>query len=222
MQPTALVPLRIRDRVLWFQNNPRCVVLALVDPDNYVKQEAPEQEDPAVEDEQKDPAIEDLQWFLQEFKKDIQSLLDGAPAGEQSEPEEPVEEAEEPEQLVEVPEEPAEAAEPQAKKRGGLPRTDTPKDIEALVQETLKDLRARDECLSAGWSAARNSFRAARRSDKAKKEFFVKDLKRKRQDSEITTGADPVQTLFAKAKASAIVFLAEAPADTAAVPLADE
>ena len=39
MQPTALVPLRIRDRVLWFQNNPRCVVLALVDPDNYIEQE---------------------------------------------------------------------------------------------------------------------------------------------------------------------------------------
>ena len=62
---------------------------------------------------------------------------------------------------------------------GGLPRASTPQWAQALVNETLEDLGAHTNCMSVAWSAARNSFKVVRKSDKAKKEFCVKGLKGK-------------------------------------------
>ena len=165
--------------------------------------------------------------------KDLQSLKDGESEGQQSaeaaeesaEPAVPEElvEADEPEQLVEVPAEPAQAAEPEAQRRcGGLPRASTPQWAQALVNETLEDLGAHTNCMSVAWSAARNSFKVVRKSDKAKKEFCVKGLKRKREESEMSNGEDIVQVLFERSKAYATSFLTQAPAAPDAIPLDDE
>ena len=219
--PTALAPLKIRGRVLWFQNNPRCVVLGLVDPDNY--EEAPAQ----------DTGVADLAWFLQEFMKDFQHAEPGdqQPAEEtelpdpQDEPAEP--DDSESEQLVEVPEEHGTAAEPgpEAQKRtGGPPRKSTPKWAQTEVELTLKELGALTECKSVVWSAARRSFHVVRLSDNSKKEFILKGLKRTWDEAQERNTDAKIQDAFGKAMSLAMSFLREelaAPLADAPAPLAD-
>ena len=54
-QTHFLVPLKVRDRILWFLNDPRAVTLALRD----------------------ENAMEDLQWFVREFQQDARIYLIG-------------------------------------------------------------------------------------------------------------------------------------------------
>ena len=203
--PTALVPLKIRGRVLWFQNNPRCVVLALVDPDNY--DEAPAE----------DSAVTDLAWFLQEFMKDFQhdEPGDSGDPGNQQ-PDESL-------QLVEVPEEPDQAAEPELEAQGrigGLPRSNTPSWAQTQVEQALKDLGAHTDCKSAVWCAARRSFQVVRHSDHAKKEFVVKGLKRKWEQAQDRNIDAKIQEAFDRVMSSATSFLREEIAAPDAAPLA--
>jgi hypothetical protein len=52
-----LCPLQVRGKVLWFMNNSRCVTLAL----------------------KKGHEVEQFKWFMQELKKDTESLANGEP-----------------------------------------------------------------------------------------------------------------------------------------------
>ena len=53
----SLLPLQVRGKVLWFQNDSRCVIIAIRD----------------GEDDDQEQALADFHWFLQELSKDFES-----------------------------------------------------------------------------------------------------------------------------------------------------
>ena len=86
-----------------------------------------------------------------------------------------------------------------------------------MVAEPLKLLEAHPRCKSANYFPSRHCFSVARLGDKARKEFRLKDLKRKRALIAGRDDEEPVQNLFDCAVESAMSPLAS----EAHVPQAD-
>ena len=153
----SIMPLQIRERVLWFLNSQRNVTLALRDP-KAEGQDVVQEED---QGEGEDLAINDLRWFLSELSKDIHKILQGHEDQEEG-------------QLV-----PRTRARTGASTgRGAGP---VPEDMEGIVDESLMLLRSDPGCKSAGYHPSKNQFSVVRTQDKKRKNFLAKQLKRKRE-----------------------------------------
>ena len=196
-QPNTVLPVKVRGRVLWFQNTIRCVTLALLEDEEKKKgqdkdqaqnlghEECHEQEQGQSLEAKEDKAITDLQWFLKELRKDTELLLEAAPG-----PEMPV----------------AEDLVPQTQAQ---PRTSTPRDCLGIADQCLERLRAHPQCKSAGYFHSRRCLWVTRSGGlvQDRKEFRVIGLKRKRAASAYQDTAEPVQTAFEHAVSLALRFL---------------
>ena len=98
-------------------------------------------------------ALDDFQWFLMELAKDIEEHA-----------------------FNEAPEESRQSGSKEA-------RVPIPEDLEEIVENTVKILQEHTQCLSATFLHSRMSIRVQRKSDKATKDFRVKDLNKKRQQA---------------------------------------